>query len=236
MAPSQVICACCNKLYDAISMVKCCICKKLLKNSCVDISSPEVRLLSANKGCDWSCPSCRTFDNDLKDLKAIILKLQDDIKTLKDTRNDVPINEDHILETIISEVSERAKRKKNLMIFGVDEQGPDGDKNAVNGILKSVERNIDLRDVKPVRLGRQVEGRRRPIKISFGSDSQVAAIIRNAKLLKNTIFKNAVSLSYDRTPRQVSYYKKLKEQLHQRLADGETDLKIIYSNDVPKII
>nr|CAH7734939.1 unnamed protein product [Callosobruchus chinensis] len=71
------------------------------------------------------------------------------------------------LTTIISEVSERAKRKKNLMIFGVDEQGPDGDKNAVNEILKSVERNIDLRDVKPVRLGRQVEGRRRPIKISW---------------------------------------------------------------------
>nr|CAH7762408.1 unnamed protein product [Callosobruchus chinensis] len=178
-------------------MVKCCICKKLFKNSCVDISSSEVRLLSANGGCDWSCPSCRTFGNDLKDLKAIILKLQDDIKTLKDTRNDVSINEDDILETIISEVSERAKRKKNLMIFGVDEQGPDGDKNAVNEILKSVER-----DVKPVRLGRQVEGRRRPIKISFGSDSQVAGIIRNAKLLENTRFKNAVSLSYDRTPRR----------------------------------
>nr|CAH7736464.1 unnamed protein product [Callosobruchus chinensis] len=217
-------------------MVKCCICKKLFKNSCVDISSSEVRLLSANRGCDWSCPSCRTFGNDLKDLKAIILKLQDDIKTLKDTRNDVSINEDDILETIISEVSERAKRKKNLMIFGVDEQGPDRDKNAVNEILKSVERNIDLRDVKPVRLGRQVEGRRRPIKISFGSNSQVAGIIRNAKLLKNTRFKNAVSLSYDRTPRQVLYYKKLKEQLHQRLADGETNFKIIYSNDVPKII
>nr|CAH7756716.1 unnamed protein product [Callosobruchus chinensis] len=130
MAPSQVTCTCCNKLHNAISMVKCCICKKLLKNSCVDISSSEVRLLSANKGCDWSCPSCRTFGNDLKDLKAIILKLQDDIKTLKDNRNDVPINDDDFLETIISEVSERAKRKKNFTILGVDGQGPDEDKNA----------------------------------------------------------------------------------------------------------
>nr|CAH7742039.1 unnamed protein product [Callosobruchus chinensis] len=217
-------------------MVKCCMCKKLFKNSCVDISSSEVRLRCANKGCDWSCPSCRTFGNDLKDLKAIILQLQGDIKTLKDTRNDFLINDDDFLETIISEVSERAKRKKNLMIFGVGKQGPDKDKNAVNQILQSIERNLDLRDVKPVRLGRQVEGRRHPVKLSFGSDSQVAAITRNAKLLKDTRLKNAVSLSYDRTPREVSYYQKLKEQLHQRLADGETNLKIIYSNDAPKII
>nr|CAH7740895.1 unnamed protein product [Callosobruchus chinensis] len=104
-------------------MLNCSICKKTFKNSCVDISSAEVRLLNSNKGCDWSCRSCRAFGNEMKDLKALILKLQEDIQVLKSGAVAVNSpNQDDFLEEIITEVEERSKRRKNLVIFGIPEQ------------------------------------------------------------------------------------------------------------------
>nr|CAH7719522.1 unnamed protein product [Callosobruchus chinensis] len=159
MAPTQIVCSCCSKLYDAAYMIKCCICKKQFKNSCVDISSAEARLLNSNKGCDWSCKVCRSFGNDIKDLKALILKLQDDIQAFKTTRSDdATLNRNEFLEEVISELSERNKRRKNVIIFGVPEQdanddGDTADKDKVTDILHTIDRNFSLQDVKIVRLG-----------------------------------------------------------------------------------
>lgn len=39
-----------NKSYDLVMIVKCSICKKTFKSTCIDISSNELRTLSVNKG------------------------------------------------------------------------------------------------------------------------------------------------------------------------------------------
>nr|CAH7714010.1 unnamed protein product [Callosobruchus chinensis] len=225
-------------------MLNCSICKKTFKNSCVDISSAEVRLLNSNKGCDWSCRSCRAFGNEMKDLKALILKLQEDIQVLKSEAVAVNSpNQDDFLEEIITEVEERSKRRKNLVIFGVPEQDQSLSNNdqvsrdVTNTveILRVMNRDIDAQAIKPIRLGKHVEGKSRPIKVYFGSEQQVTQIIHNARALRNSRYKK-VSVSYDRTPRQQAHYKRIKEQLQERENAGEANLKIKYVNGTPRIV
>nr|CAH7741782.1 unnamed protein product [Callosobruchus chinensis] len=223
-------------------MIKCCICKKLFKNSCVDISSAEARLLNSNKGCDWSCKVCRSFGNDIKDLKALILKLQDDIQAFKTTRSDdANLNRNEFLEEVISELSERNKRRKNVIIFGVPEQdanddGDTADKDKVTDILHTIDRNFSLQDVKIVRLGKQTGGKIRPIRVTCNTEQQVSDIVRNAGKLKNSRFKNKVFVATDRTPKQLAYFRELKDQLKERMDAGESDLKIRHFNGVPRIV
>ena len=44
------------------------------------------------------------------------------------------------------------------------------------------------------------------------------------------------SIYSDKTPKQLEYYKKRKKELTDRTNRGETNLKIKYYNDVPKIV
>nr|CAH7725019.1 unnamed protein product [Callosobruchus chinensis] len=167
--------------------------EKLFKNSCVDISSAEARLLNSNKACDGSCKVCRSFGNDIKDL---ILKLQNDIQAFKTTRSDeATLNRNEFLEEVISELSERNKRRKNVIIFGVPEQdanddGDTADKDKVTDILHTIDRNFSLQDVKIVRLGKQTDGKIRLIRVTCNIEQQVSDIVRIAGKLKNSRFKN----------------------------------------------
>lgn len=110
--PSTLTCACCQRAYDPLYMLKCSICKKSYKNTCVDISNNEVRLVSGNKGYDWSCIKCREFGSELRGLKTLILKLQDDInelKTVNATLNQMP-NAALDFEQVVSEINDRNNR------------------------------------------------------------------------------------------------------------------------------
>lgn len=244
MAPTALTCSCCNRAYEAISMVRCCVCKKHFKNTCVDISSNEIRMLNSNKGCEWSCKSCRSVGNDIKDLKAIIMKLQEDISNLKVDlgATAAPQISDDRFEDIIREINDRNKRRNNLIVFGVPEQNQElpnnervsKEKSEVTDILKAIVPEFNI-TIKPERLGKYSPGKNRPIKISFHSEKQVCDFVYNGKKIKNGRFKH-VSLSFDRTVRQISHYKKVKEELQQRISDGERGLKIKHFDGVPRIV
>ena len=75
-----------------------------------------------NKGYDWSCLKCSKFQNEIKDLKALILNLQADILTLKAENNGSKlVQSSSFFEEINEEINERNKRQRNLVIFGVTE-------------------------------------------------------------------------------------------------------------------
>nr|CAH7763791.1 unnamed protein product [Callosobruchus chinensis] len=78
-------CKCCNQACDSHLLVTCSVCKDKYKHtsSCVDITTNEVRTLNSNKGYDWTCGGCRAIGKDLKDLKSLIIQLQNEIKDLK---------------------------------------------------------------------------------------------------------------------------------------------------------
>lgn len=245
MPPINTPCACCNRSFESLLMVKCCICKKSFKNSCVDISANEVRVLNGNKGYDWSCKNCREFGSDIKDLKALILKLQDDIQALKSENSEMRSSVKGIdFEEIVEEINERNKRKRNLVIFRLPEQDQeqpvaarmDEDKAKVIEVLQQITPNFNGENIKPIRLGHFTAGKNRAIKITLDDEEQVNKITRKAYLLKNSNQYRNISVSLDRTPRQIAYYKMIKNQLSEREIAGERNLKIKYNNGIPKIV
>lgn len=246
MAPNTVPCVCCSKSFKTNLMIKCSVCKKAFKHSCVDITLEELRILNDNnKGYDWSCKNCRNFGNELRDLKALILKLQNDICDLKSEYSEgrSSVKEDNF-EEILEEFNQRNVRKSNLVIFGVEEQDQElsaatcieQDKTEVANILRVIEPELNTQNIKPIRLGIFNNTKNRPIKISLNDEKRVHSVIRKANVLKNNRSYKNISISLDRTPRQIEHYRKLKKELKEREDGGEQNLRIKYVKGIPKII
>lgn len=246
MPPSTVICACCNKPCKANLIIKCSVCKKTFRHSCVNITLDELRILNDNdKGYEWSCSNCRNFGNELKDLKALILKLQNDILDLKleNSGSRSSIIDDNF-EQILEEINQRNIRKSNLVIFGVVEQDQglsasvrvENDKTEVTNILQVIDPDLNVPSMKPIRLGSYNTTKNRPIKISLNDEKDVHNVIRKVNVLKNNRSYKNISISFDRTPRQLEYYRNLRKNLKEREDGGENNLKIKYIKGIPKII
>lgn len=218
----------------------------MFKNTCVDISSNELRSLNGNKGYTWSCVNCRGFGNDLDDLKSLIMKLQEEIQSMKSEYASTPKPEVSNFEDIIAEINERNKRKRNLIIYGIEEHsnGTDEDrtkldKDKTTDLLQFLTPTMleDANyDIKPIRLGISRNNRPRPIKVILKNDQMVNNVIQNAKKLKNNHNFGRVSVAFDRTPREYAHYMKLKSELQERQNAGEQNLKIKYINSIAKIV
>lgn len=242
MPANNAVCHCCSKSFDKHLLIQCSVCKKQFKNTCVDITTAEVRLINGNKGYDWTCNNCRAFGNDLK---ALIISLQEDIQSLKNNRSDLTNSiSSACFEELAQEVAERNKRKNNLIIFGVKEQNQDlladvkceKDAEIVQAILSSVDLEVQRNSIKPIRLGKFAHEKQRPIKIALEDEYQVRNVLKKAKKLRSTRQYKNVSIASDRTPRQLNYYKQVKSELVERQNAGEADCRIKYINGVPKIV
>lgn len=241
--PSQTVCSCCNRSFDHAVIIQCSICQSNFKNSCVNVTANELKLINNKKGFEWSCENCRGFGNDIKALKAIIIELKKDIEQLKEEKCNKR-KESFDFEDVISEINERAKRKCNLIFFGIDEQAEDKsaeskvneDKNEIKNVIHSLLPDVDISDIKPVRLGHYDANKCRPIRISFSSEEPVHTIIRHAKNLKKNRKYKDVSISFDRTKRQLEHYRNLKVELSERIKSDETNYKIKYINGIPRIV
>ncbi|CAH1986321.1 unnamed protein product, partial [Acanthoscelides obtectus] len=244
MPPSNLICTCCNKSFKLNMMIKCTVCMKAFRHLCVNLTIDEVNILNdQSKGYSWSCSSCRNINNQINDLKKLILSLQDDIKAIKGgngaTTHDP--KDSFVFEELIEEINDRNSRKRNVIIFGLPEQDQADvpqtrltkDKSQVVDVLKVINLNVHANEVKPLRLGRFDQSKCRPIKLSLKDEDEVINVIRNAKNLKNSTF-NRVSISFDRTRKQIDHYKALQEELAVRNSEGSQKFKIKYINGTPK--
>ena len=127
------------------------------------------------------------------------------------------------------------------MIFGLPEAehvSVEQNTKTVIDILHELKFNFETHDIKIHRLGRFVlsNSRPRPIKIILQTEDDAVNLIRSSKTLKNSVRFKHCFISSDKTSRQINLYKELKLQLTQRMNNGETDLKIRYINDIPKIV
>lgn len=246
MPPNTAACSCCNKVFKTNLLIKCGVCKKTFKHSCVDITLEELRILNDNsKGYDWSCINCRDFGNELKDLKSLIVKLQNDIQALKseNSYSRSTIHQDNF-EEILEEMHQRNIRKSNLVIFGVKEQDQELlalnraelDKTEIVNILHAIDPEANVLNIKPIRLGHFNTTKIRPIKISLDDEKHVHNIIRKVNILKNNRTYKNISVSFDRTPRQIEHYRTVKKEFIERKEAGEHNLKIKYVKGIPKII
>nr|CAH7729874.1 unnamed protein product [Callosobruchus chinensis] len=194
--------------------------------------------LNGNKGYDWTCSGRRVIGKDTKDLKSLIIQLQNEIKDLKteNAQNTKKLGFD--FEDVVAEVTERQKRKNHIIIFNVDE--PDQNKppaeQRIIAICMYVIPDMTLSDVKPFCLERHTTAKKRPIKVVLQNSDVVRNNLKNASSLKNSRNHRNIVISRDRTVKQIEYYKALKQELVDRKNAGETNLRIMYINDLPKIV
>ncbi|GJQ73430.1 hypothetical protein Trydic_g13792 [Trypoxylus dichotomus] len=148
-------------------------------------------------------------------------------------------------EDVIQEVMDRQSRKNNIITFGVAEQPSNLSTNqrsereraAVAGILSASDPSTQPNGYKLYRLGHFNLSSVRPrlIKLIMSSEADAHNVIRHSKNLKKRLEFAYIRLSYDRTPRQLKVYKRLKLEQNERLAKGENNLRIRYVNGTPKI-
>nr|CAI5863756.1 unnamed protein product [Callosobruchus analis] len=242
--PSKTSCKCCGQLFDAHLLLTCSVCKERFYHNCVGVTSNEVRILSSNKGYDWTCVECRGIGRDLKDLRATIIQLQKDIKDLKEENSKLADNPRSEFEDVVSEVTERIKRKSNVILFNVKEpdqsktarERMDSDKTVVADILQNIDPEQPVANFKFARLGMFSNNKVRPIKLILENEEMARKVRMKANNLKSHNTYKTVKLFPDKTKKQMEYYKMIRQELEDRHAAGDTNCRIKYVNDVPKIV
>ncbi|GJQ76743.1 hypothetical protein Trydic_g15586 [Trypoxylus dichotomus] len=147
------------------------------------------------------------------------------------------------VECIIQEVSDRQRRKNNIILYNVSENVRNNRNDQVAADMELVGELLQMLDVsvdnlRTIRLGKFDSSRtdmKRPIKVCL-PDGDIAskAFQRRQKLRTSDKFKN-VFLVKDKTPMQLKLYREARQELLTRKAAGETDVYIKYINDVPKV-
>lgn len=234
-SPNPPKCSKCEKkINDKKPGVKCDCCKIFLCSECAGLSATESRVLDlkTSRVLTFMCPECRDKLNQLPTLINLITELKEEIRSLK--RDRVQTN----IERTIEEWQERMNRAKNVILFGVPEstsasveQRKKEDSDGVAQVLSVIpdcERPIAI-----IRLGKPQSGHTtpRPLKLVMSGKQKAIHILKNkSKLPASTSVKS------DLTPCQRNHLKKLREELADRLGNGEADITIKYVNNYPKIV
>lgn len=244
----NVICKCCGNNAEPHKSINCCICDNSYKIECVDISNAEARKIRSKAGLTWTCKKCSTLGNDLNTLKKLIVGLQQEISDLKNTIKTASPSSHSFspqdMETIVQEISQRDKRKTNVIVYGCKEGNYNSNKEQLKAdepIISQILSTLSVTEdeLKIVRLGKfepSNTNRGRPIKIMCSSVSNVNTILRNSYKLKTVNEFKDIRISSDKTPAQIQFFKEVKGELTRRLTAGEKDLTIKYRNGIPTII
>lgn len=152
----------------------------------------------------------------------------------------------------LSEMEDRIRRKKNVMVFGVPEtDGGDSlsrktkDGESIALLFKELSFSDNLEHVDWRRVGKYTKnlGRFRPINIMFPTMNEASLLLKifSQKRGTLTIFKDPkqkpLLILPDQTVMQQRAYDKLKLELAERRSlEKDKKLKIIYVKGVPKIV
>lgn len=175
---------------------------------------------------------------EIGDLKAKNSALEDRIIILESAASEHSSGHSVDREDVVREVFERQMRAKNLLIFGLREhENVDGDRGQALDLLNAIDSGLDIGNFKVFRLGRKkVAGHTRPVKLTFEDETTVSRLLGKTRNLKNVELYKGVSVSADRTPAQISTYRKAKEELRRRVSNGDTGLRIRSIRGVPRVI
>lgn len=254
---------CVKQLGSKSTAVECSSCESFYHSKCVDIDKQVCDALKTINGFRWLCHKCNEkadvcdnrkcgscklipqFLDMLEKLNDTVDALKQEISTLKksETRSD--------FEEIVSEVTDRINRKRNLMVFGVAE--PDSSLSAdvrsgmdfqtIKEIVKFVSPNINdalVENINVFRVGRLKSAEvPRPIKVELRGESDVRQLLKQVQLkrqsLKSHLTYKSISITMDRTARQQSLYKEVKAELDIRRNAGEKNISIKYVKGIPQI-
>lgn len=238
----QLNCIKCNKMFERHKLVVCCICKKVTCSNCAQLSLAEIRKANAKGGLTWSCEGCGELGDDINGLKAAILALREEIANIKTEGTSLETNP-FVMEEIIQEISNRERRKTNIVIYNIPENGTTkkdqitSDTLVVAEIFAEMDIPVDV--IEPMRLGKYDPSRgehKRPIKVALPDVDSVRKSVKSARRLRDVErFKNYI-ISMDKTPFQSKLYRLAAQDLDSRIRAGERDLRIKYLNGIPKVV
>ena len=243
--------------------LKCLVCNTFSHIKCTEITKAQYDVIKSTEGIEWKCSDCRKI-NVSKDpngtcnccelipqLKEIISDTAKSLESLKVQLSEAKKLTDVNFEEIIHEVNDRQNRKASLIIYGFTEQSvrlaasekTAKDKSCITEFLTSygLDDSIISMDFKCNRLGRLDVSRPhpRPLKLRFDNAQHAQTLFHKLKSNRTQIqsdeqFRN-IKVSMDRTPRQIAYFRRIKEELNQRIANGEANLRIKFFNGIPSI-
>lgn len=167
-----------------------------------------------------------------------------DLRSLEDTMKktqELTPNTPHAitLEPTLTEMQERQQRANNVLLFGVPEiSGSEKEVRVKEELTKITEvlgycSEGSLEKIKFYRLGKYLESKVRPIKVTFPTREEAIHVIKNKRKIPE---ETKIYIKSDQTVLQREYLKKVVEQLESRRVNGETNIKIKYINHIPKII
>ncbi|XP_045471735.1 uncharacterized protein LOC123678645 [Harmonia axyridis] len=224
------------------NMLRCDGCNRPIHASCSELTAAELKCFNlrsnVKRRVKYLCLECEQGLHQIPKILQLISEMRDEIRELKRSESvDVGVTQvtsgpsPQSSEEIINEVFERTKRSHNLIIHGSIERGANRqdqlqiDSDMVQSILN--ECVVSEQNFKFFRIGKfdsTKEARSRPIKVSFSSPDPVSVILRRFKKLKSKFEK--IYVAPDRTPQQVAFYRSVRSELDQRLAAGESNLRI----------
>lgn len=149
-------------------------------------------------------------------------------------------------EELFQEYRDREQRRSNIIIFGQPEPTSDDihDADSVNSILCSLCSNFDVSNIIEVlRIGNiqnqnsnNAVIRPRPLKVRFKNTTSPVEVFKQCNKLKNNAQLRHLTITSDKTAKQMQLYKSVKEQFAQRKNSGETNIKIGHVKGVPTIV
>ena len=234
--------------------VKCDGCSRIVHVGCSELNETELKCFSLRSGSKrrmkYICVECEQGVHQIPKLVALLNDMRDEIRELNDRYAGLSVAQASVssvdvfaTEEIISEINQRNERARNVMVYGAVEDGvskanqTELDVALVGGLLG--EAGVMDEVVAPLRLGKfdgTKRPRARPIKLRLSSSESVTILLRKFREIKTNPDYSHLSISPDRTPRQIAVFKAVKEQLNNRVAAGETDLRIKYQNGIPSIV
>lgn len=139
---------------------------------------------------------------------------------------------------MIAECQERSQRAKNIIVCGVIEATSENaierleyDRKEIIKLTKMASSNCPEPE-NIHRLGKYQHDKIRPIKAIFKSEDTVKVILRN----RNNMAAAKVKIYSDQTPHQRETLKILKQELENRISNGETNISIKYVKGEPAIV
>lgn len=177
-----------------------------------------------------------SLNSKMDNISSQINSLFEENKLMNNRLNDLELKMSTLsTEAILSEITERQSKAKNLIIFNAIESSASSTPNdsiLVSELLSSIGANIAPTLI--TRLGK-LSNKPRPLKIVLSSTSDVFSILKLKHKLRDITKFASIRISSDRTLIQRNYFKNIVKQLEERRNGGERDLVLKYLRGVPTI-
>lgn len=178
--------------------------------------------------------------SDINEVQNSVTVLTERVRSIEDrfsSSANMPSDAGPCTDDVMAEMVERERRFVNLIVYGLTEHSSSPahlaapkDAEAVRVVLTQIHPS-DYDGIRTRRIGRPNGASPRPLCLSLGSAVLVKEVLRN-----KSSYSGPLKFADDKTPLQRSSLKRLRDNLSELHANGDTNKTIHYVNGVPRIV